>query len=492
MRGYSGIGSSRSPAPVARKVTLSRAFTVLAAPAILALALVAPTLMAQPADAAAPAGSVHSTTAPTPWQIQETPDPQVKDEMFNSVSCTSSSNCVAVGDRLNEKSDQVTLAELWNGTSWEMMSSPNPAGADQPELESVSCASAESCVAVGQAEAAGQGKGNVPEPLAESWNGSSWTIDSLPASPSPGFLSGVSCPTTSRCMAVGVRFDANGGFGGAAADSWNGSTWERTKVVQPSGNMGASLDSVSCSAAASCEAVGGFSGDGEEGVTLAEIWDGTTWMIQKTPNPKGSSYTLLDSVSCVSASDCVAVGLASPITLPGPISLAETWNGTSWSIMSTPNPAGTEGVQLFGVSCSSAKSCVAVGQNSVGNQINDTLAMTWNGKTWTIEATSTPSPQGGYLDGVARNSPSSCTAVGFLFGSTNPSVLLVESWDGETWSLQKAAGKTGLLGAGLSAVSCLSESFCLAVGTDEFRSDRRDLERHELDGHAGACRGSRN
>ena len=214
--------------------------------------------------------------------------------------------------------------------------------------------------------------------------------------------------------------------------------------------------------------MGGYGGDGKEGATLAETWNGTSWIIQKTPNPKGSSYTELTSVSCMSASDCFAVGLGSPVTQPGPTSFAELWNGTSWSIVSTPNPSGSEGVQLFGVSCSSATACAAVGENSIANQVNDTLAMIWNGKTWTIEPTPTPSSGGGGLYGVTCSSTSTCMGVGVSFGSEGPTALLVESWDGETWSTQKARGEPGLLGAGLSGVSCLSTSFCLAVGIDEF------------------------
>ena len=456
-----GTRSRRSPAQINRGPGMRQAPSALTL-AFIVTVLMVTAVIAHPAAAATPAKRPHSSTIAPTWQIQTTPNPEVKDETFHGISCTSSSNCVAVGDRLDGDSDQVTLAEIWNGSKWKMMSTPNPTGASQPELESVSCASAGSCVAVGEVGT------DVPEPLAESWNGTSWAIDSVPGSSNPGYLYGVSCPTTSRCMAVGVRFSANGGLGRAAADSWNGSTWVRTKVIQPAGNSGVSLDSVSCPSAGSCEAVGGYAGDGKEGATLAETWNGTSWIIQKTPNPKGSSYTELTSVSCMSASDCFAVGLGSPVTQPGPTSLAELWNGTIWSIVSTSNPSGSEGVQLFGVSCSSATACAAVGENSIANQVNDTLAMIWNGKTWTIEPTPTPSSGGGGLYGVTCSSASTCMGVGVSFGSKGPTALLVESWDGETWSTQKARGEPGLLGAGLSGVSCLSTSFCLAVGSDEF------------------------
>ena len=43
--------------------------------------------------------------------------------------------------------------------------------------------------------------------------------------------------------------------------------------------------------------------------------------------------------------------------------LAERWNGSRWAVQTTPNPAAGAGVGnvLSGVSCSSSRSCMAVG-----------------------------------------------------------------------------------------------------------------------------------
>jgi hypothetical protein len=41
--------------------------------------------------------------------------------------------------------------------------------------------------------------------------------------------------------------------------------------------------------------------------------------------------------------------------------LAEQWNGKSWTIQSTPNPTGAGGSFLYGISCSSASACTAIG-----------------------------------------------------------------------------------------------------------------------------------
>jgi hypothetical protein len=56
------------------------------------------------------------------------------------------------------------------------------------------------------------------------------------------------------------------------------------------------------------------------------VWDGTVWSIVTSPSP-GTSFDALFSVSCVSASDCVAVGYTNTgsayetlvISLTGPV-----------------------------------------------------------------------------------------------------------------------------------------------------------------------------
>ncbi len=49
-------------------------------------------------------------------------------------------------------------------------------------------------------------------------------------------------------------------------------------------NTGAGLNGVSCTSPSSCMAVGEFTGIGNE-MTLAEAWNGTSWSVVKTPRP---------------------------------------------------------------------------------------------------------------------------------------------------------------------------------------------------------------
>lgn len=235
----------------------------------------------------------------------------------------------------------------------------------------------------------GYSTGGEAQPLIEFWNGSVWTIEAgpLPSGATGGWLYGVSCPAEKTCTAVGTYYTSAGGPAEdlALAESWNGSSWsvQPTPTLTPS--TSSSLNAVWCESKESCNAVGSiFTAAGEE--TLAESWDGTSWSVKPTPNPGASTYSYFTNLSCDPAgAPCKAVGSSQ-----GEI-LVEAWDGTKWSIDSSPQiPNATES-NFSDVSCTSAKACTAVGSYFdalVGGQL--TLAERWNGTNWTVEQTPDP------------------------------------------------------------------------------------------------------
>ena len=108
-----------------------------------------------------------------------------------------------------------TQHSLSNGTARRGPWSPAPRSPERPSCTSVSCASATLCMAVG---------GSEDSTLTEQWNGSTWTV--VPSPNLTGFsgndFNGVSCPSTTFCMAAG---QANGPSYAPLAASWNGTTW---------------------------------------------------------------------------------------------------------------------------------------------------------------------------------------------------------------------------------------------------------------------------
>jgi len=391
-----------------------------------------------PTVAAAPAHSARATT----WAVQPTPNPLIRGGNLAAVSCTSPTACVAVGWRINRAGTQVTLAEVWNGTSWSVRQTPNPPGARQTELVGVSCTSATSCIAVGDTFS----PASRSMPVAEAWNGISWSIQQVPNPPNGGVFNGVSCVSASACVAVGGLSGTLNNL--AFAGVWNGTSWSLQQTPNPPETRESTLLGVSCISASHCTATGSY-GIGTGTATLAEVWNGTSWSRRKTPTPQTSGS--LAGVSCTSASACTAVGSDG-----NGESLAERWDGTAWSIQATPNVNG-EPTGLRGVSCTSATLCTATGrvQSSPGTP----AAERWNGTTWSVQQV--PAPQtmtGAGLNGVSCTSASTCTAVG------SDGAALAEAWDGTSWSVQPLTTPLGTVGSRLTSVSCPSASTCMAVG----------------------------
>jgi hypothetical protein len=217
----------------------------------------------------------------------------------------------------------------------------------------------------------------------------------------------------------------------------------------PTGALASYLSAVSCASATACTALGGYTSSADTNLTLAEAWNGKTWTIEPTATPKGAS---LSSVSCTSATACTAVGGG----LGG--TLAEAWNGKTWAIEPTPNPTGARSSDLVAVSCTSATACTAVGdsveQAGRGTQASLGLAEAWNGKRWAIEPT--PTSYGASLSAVSCTSATACTALG-----GGPGAPLAEAWNGKTWALEFTPSPNG---ESLSGVSCTSATACTAVG----------------------------
>jgi hypothetical protein len=394
----------------------------------------------------------------TNWSTESTPSPGQPTILF-SVSCVSSSACVAVGEYLDSSGTFVTLAEAWDGTSWTVQSTPNPTGSQFAQLNSVSCSSASACTAVGDSS----DSSNTFSTVAERWDGQKWSPQTTSSAPRGGALLGVACPQASSCIAVGLGFDSSGTVI-TLGQGWDGNQWSAQPTVSPQGARGAHLAGVSCKSSSSCVAVG-YAADpfGNSQGTLAEFWDGTAWRIVPTPNPAGAAGSGLNGVSCTSPSACVAVGTSFDSSGNSVGALTERWDGTRWSIQPTPT-SDSSGASLNAVSCTSPNACTAVGNNSDGQ----VMAEGWDGKSWSIQPMPAPVDAAfSFLTGVSCTSAKACTAVGGWFDSSgNNAGTVAERWNGTSWVLEPSPGSHSP-NYFLSDVSCTSASACTAVGNTD-------------------------
>ena len=291
-----------------------------------------------------------------------------------------------------------------------------------------------------------------------------WSIVSSPDNETGNNgLSGVSCVSAMNCEAVGSS------AGQTLVESWNGGAW----TIQSSPDNGTEnnvLAGVSCVSATSCEAVGyEYLENSADYFTLVESWNGTAWTIQSSQNAE-PGQSLLSGVSCVSATSCEAVG--DDVDTGGVSrSFVESWNGGAWTIQSSPDN-GTEANVLSGVSCVSATSCQAVGSYESANGIHS-LVESWNGAAWTIQSSPDNGTDADVLSGVSCVSATSCQAVGDRVNPSFISRTLVESKQHSKWKVHPSPNQ-GSQGDSLIGVSCVSTS-CQAVGEYDSASGTRTL-----------------
>lgn len=360
-------------------------------------------------------------TTSTPWAQMSTPHQSGSnpDDSLGSVSCPAVKFCMAVGraipNRFATNPIAIPLAEEWTG-SWKVTPPvPNPAPASSYELTSVSCSSPSYCMAMGFAR-----NGLSLAAYADLWNGSTWTVMAQPISSGFGFGS-VSCVDTD-CVAVGVDYTTNTNDTTREAE-WNGQNWSLDPTSFP-GN----LSSVSCYAPDQCLAVGSGPYVQNAGTPLISYaFDNGVWSNTAPPFGYVSGQ---QGVSCVASSQICTTMVNNGVTPADTL----VWSASSdaWSTGAAPQARS-----LLSLSCVTATWCVAVGYYSTytngGAGTETPTAAAWNGSTWTTMNMSKFAPNGVYPDNplysVSCPSSTFCVAVGSrqLFNGIQP---LAASWGG--------------------------------------------------------------
>jgi hypothetical protein len=214
---------------------------------------------------------------------------------------------------------------------------------------------------------------------------------------------------------------------------WDGSTWSRVKVPDRGRkNYGTELRAIAAVSPDDIWVGGDHGAPGYRDRTLFEHYDGTSWSVVPSPNVPGSDTDLIRSMSAVSSDDVWAVGLSNTFSTVNR-TLALHWNGTKWKIVPTPN--GHEGTnnELDSISADASDDAWAVGVDLGANPA--ALLEHWDGTSWSI----VPGPDPGTDPGttaVAAISPDLAWAVGGQGGGHyGPHQTLAERWDGSAWTV---------------------------------------------------------
>jgi len=386
-----------------------------------------------------PAASAASRIAKLTVTFTAVPAPKttLRVAALSSVACTSRQFCVAVGPNYSEVTAEKTVSaptviDQFNGRVWTRSKSPSPS-AKLNILESVSCSSSTFCLAVGGDEVRG-----TEVPLTERFNGHSWSVVSnstlYPGTPTTSMtmsLSSVSCVSASFCMAVGtvIRGSSQNGFlYSTVQGQFNGSVWTRS----PDSYNG-QLTSVSCVSKTSCIA----GGQGPPGSVVASFADfnGKSWgglLNYSTPFGKLGPSGASGSASAITGVSCVK-GLFRG-TVPsamGRLCLVEGWglpNGRYTPFVGYVTPAnGAQqenpvtfvhhpGLNPVGMACVST-GCVVIGK--ISNASSSAFAAVFAG-AWSLRPTA--APPGGEFIGVACVR-TWCVAVGTVGKSSEGALI---------------------------------------------------------------------
>jgi len=151
------------------------------------------------------------------------------------------------------------------GSSWTTATSPGTG-----ELSGISCPNTRDCVAVGSST----GVAGPPEGLFTTDGGAAWTSATLPHG--IGYLLTVTCPSSSECIAVGTRGNPVGNDVAPAAiySLDGGRSWSTGKLP---GTKASSVNAVACSTVTRCVAVGSSGGPRNTATTNYTDNGGRTW-----------------------------------------------------------------------------------------------------------------------------------------------------------------------------------------------------------------------
>jgi hypothetical protein len=187
--------------------------------------------------------------------------------------------------------------------------------------------------------------------------------------------------------------------------------------------------------------------------SLAEHFDGTSWSVVATPTVSGSS---LYGLAAASSSDVWAVGSQG---FPNNQPLIENWNGTNWSVVKSPRLSN--GGVLVSVTVVSPNNIWAAGVSGT----SDALVEHWDGTKWSV-ASSSAFTGAGRLEGISADASNDIWAVGSTSGPSAPTVL---HFDGTSWSKSDVSQTAASF---LNGVTVLSTTNVWAVGGETIGSGR--------------------
>ncbi len=299
--------------------------------------------------------------------------------------------------------------------------------------------------------------------------------------------------------AVGYRNDNNLNDSRTLTEHWDGSAWKVVPSPNPgsipsckNSNTGNVLTSIATVASNDVWAVGFSFTCSTDLVPMALHWDGTAWSAMATPALLTNDNSAFNSVVALASNNVYAVGYQ-PAANGAVRTLIEHWDGVTWQVVSSPNGNST-GSSLFGVSATSPNDIWAVGDNVAPDVPITTLVEHFDGTTWSIIPSPNPVKSGflaaNQLLSVRAESPTDVTAVGAVRDGLLRTLTLIEHWDGAKWRVVASPNQGEAQGDfnTLQSVVAVSPTDLYAIGffADAATAGQQRTMVQHFDGHAWA------
>ncbi len=400
--------------------------------------------------------------------------PSMEGGAITGVSCSSSVACVAIGnDGVGQPFVVLGSPATWTGASVRVF------GTSADAVEGLSCSSATWCVAVGSVGVA---------PAVVSGNPAQWGVSSMRELSGPttsgalATLSAVACTSSTRCLAVGGD-DLNQAPNPILL-AGDPSTWTGAEVVeldhvalptdaQDAGGNGV-LAAVACPSPAQCVAVGSI---GTEPLVVEATVDGAVRLASSIglPDVDGSINNALATISCTSATSCVAIGSSFQWYRPSSVDdnqlIGLTGNPNLWSTANADVALSSdiEEVGPTSVSCQGQTCLLATSTSSWSGTIE---RLSTGGlrklSSQSVASTNLEGPSAWSPYQVASSCPTaaSCVVLGPLDDENHETLSVLGSplaWGSAVAHFAPATWPV----ATLAAVSCPTSTTCVAVGQSD-------------------------
>jgi len=395
----------------------------LGGPALRASVVAAALTLIVAAGTAEAAPASPAPTAPPPGPGGDLPANRVW-----GVSALSPTDAWAVGSRSTKAGTVATILQ-WTGKRWAKVPVPQPSRT-KASLQSVDAVSTTDAWAVGSYVDDATG---VERTLVLHWDGTSWSqVPSPSRGPQVSVLWSVSADSATDAWAIGNEGNGRHSFGFAL--HWDGTRWSRVATPQPSDAV--TLRGVTAISPTDAWAVGGFQNNETFAFeSLVLHWNGTAWSEVEHPNP-GSMDTYLWGASATSSEDVWAVGDYYTAARGNDHTLVLHWNGKRWSKVRSPNPSPTLS-SLLAVDAESPSDVWAVGSAGYVHDHAEsvrTITLHWDGTSWSQIPAPDPSPVDNELFGVSATSSDDAWTVGYEQSGRGIDITLAMHWDGASWS----------------------------------------------------------